>query len=106
LEPFIARLLGQAQLPQDSQKDAHFAIHPGGPRILDRVQDLLRIDDDRLAHSRKVLRERGNMSSATLPHVWMELANDPGVPPGALVLSLAFGPGLTVCGAILRKFAS
>jgi predicted naringenin-chalcone synthase len=104
LVPFIHRLIEQAELQQASLQEAFFAVHPGGPRILDRVQDLLRIDNPRLAHSRKVLRERGNMSSATLPYVWMALANDPQVPPGALVLSLAFGPGLTVCGAVLRKF--
>jgi len=45
----------------------------------------------------------GNMSSATLPHVWQRIVSDERVRPGATVLSLAFGPGLSVCGGLFRK---
>jgi predicted naringenin-chalcone synthase len=50
-----------------------------------------------------VLRDHGNMSSATLPHIWARIAVDTSVPSGTLITSLAFGPGLTVYGAVLRK---
>jgi predicted naringenin-chalcone synthase len=103
LRPFISELLLRAGLDRDSASDAYFAVHPGGPRILDRVQDLLQIDDPKLELSRRVLRERGNMSSATVPHVWLAMAHDASVRAGAPVISLAFGPGLTICGAVLRK---
>jgi predicted naringenin-chalcone synthase len=43
------------------------------------------------------------MSSATLPHVWSAMLDDAAVPDGALILSLAFGPGLTVAGNLMRK---
>jgi predicted naringenin-chalcone synthase len=43
------------------------------------------------------------MSSATLPHIWQALVADDRVKDGALILSLAFGPGLTVSGNLLRK---
>jgi predicted naringenin-chalcone synthase len=56
-----------------------------------------------LAHSRAVLHDHGNMSSATLPHIWARLLDDADVPSGSLVPSLAFGPGLTICGALLVK---
>ncbi len=79
------------------------AVHPGGPRIIDRVRDILELDDAQVSASREVLRDFGNMSSATLPHVWMKLLADPSVPAGTLVLSLAFGPGLTVCGGLFQK---
>jgi predicted naringenin-chalcone synthase len=80
-----------------------FAIHPGGPRIVDQVQEMLELRDSQVAASRKVLLERGNMSSATLPHIWKEILEDPGVPENTQVVSLAFGPGLTLCGNVLRK---
>jgi predicted naringenin-chalcone synthase len=80
-----------------------FAVHPGGPRILDQVRDRLELSEAQLAASRAVLHAYGNMSSATLPHVWMRIVGDAKVRPGTLVLSLAFGPGLTACGALLRK---
>jgi predicted naringenin-chalcone synthase len=53
--------------------------------------------------SRRVLRAYGNMSSATLPYVWRELLADDTVADGAPVVSLAFGPGLTLCGNLLVK---
>jgi predicted naringenin-chalcone synthase len=43
------------------------------------------------------------MSSATLPHVWARLLDDTSVAPGTPIVSLAFGPGLTVCGGLFRK---
>ncbi len=85
---------------------ARWAIHPGGPKIIDGVAACLEIEgEERLRHSRHVLRTRGNMSSATLPHVWRDLAVDPAVSVGDHVVSIAFGPGLTVTGNLLRKEA-
>jgi predicted naringenin-chalcone synthase len=52
-----------------------------------------------VALSHKVLRERGNMSSATLPHIWKEIL-DLDLKSGTRVVSLAFGPGLTLFGAV------
>jgi predicted naringenin-chalcone synthase len=82
---------------------ARFAIHPGGPKIIDRVAEVVGLDETQIEHSRAVLAEHGNMSSATLPHIWMRLLRDPRVPPGTPIVSLAFGPGLTIAGATLRK---
>jgi predicted naringenin-chalcone synthase len=103
LASFVERLASRAGLEPEEQRNALYAVHPGGPRILDRAQQVLGLDEGQLATSRKVLRERGNMSSATLPHIWMEVAHAPDVPNGRAIISLAFGPGLTICGAVLRK---
>jgi predicted naringenin-chalcone synthase len=80
-----------------------FAIHPGGPKIIDHVREVLELTDAQVQTSRDVLFDHGNMSSATVPHIWMRIVADVGVAPGTPVVSLAFGPGLTVCGALLRK---
>jgi predicted naringenin-chalcone synthase len=85
------------------QEAVVFAVHPGGPRILDSIQELLRLGEWQIAHSRAVLYEFGNMSSATLPHIWAGLAQDEDIPAGTLVVSLAFGPGLTIAAAVFRK---
>jgi predicted naringenin-chalcone synthase len=74
-----------------------WAIHPGGPKIIDHLQEVFRLKDHQIQHSRKILFERGNMSSATLPYVWKEILEDSRVPHGADVLAMAFGPGLTIC---------
>jgi predicted naringenin-chalcone synthase len=106
LPPFVESLLVQAGERADAIRGAVFAIHPGGPKIVDQIATLLGLDDEQVACSRAVLRERGNMSSATLPHVWQAVARSNAVSDGRLVVSLAFGPGLTLSGAVLRKVSA
>jgi predicted naringenin-chalcone synthase len=52
--------------------------------------------------SKDALREGGNKSSATVPHIWDRLLRDPDVRPGTRVVSLAFGPGLTAAAMVAR----
>jgi len=71
-----------------------WAVHAGGRTILDAVQQGLDLPPDALSHSRAVLRDFGNMSSATLMFVLdrimrCETARGEGV-------AMAFGPGLSV----------
>lgn len=76
-----------------------FAVHPGGKSILDRVITSLGLKEDALDASRTVLRENGNMSSATILFVLKEMLSRAEV--GESVLALAFGPGLTIETAVL-----
>ncbi|MDG0817183.1 3-oxoacyl-[acyl-carrier-protein] synthase III C-terminal domain-containing protein [Bdellovibrio svalbardensis] len=85
------------------QKNAIFAVHPGGPKIIDQVKEKLELREDQVAASRELLRERGNMSSATLPHLWQKILNDDKVPSGTPIISFAFGPGLTICAGYMEK---
>jgi predicted naringenin-chalcone synthase len=104
LPRFLAALYASAGMNySEMASETTFAVHPGGPRILDSVEDLLGLEKRQLRLSRDVLFHRGNMSSATLPHIWLAAGSDAGVKPGALLVSLAFGPGLTVAGALFRK---
>jgi predicted naringenin-chalcone synthase len=78
-----------------------WAVHPGGPRILDVVADRLGLAEGDLDASRRVLAEHGNCSSATLLLVLEELRRRP-LEPGAPVVAMAFGPGLTLYACLLR----
>jgi len=73
-----------------------FAMHPGGPLIIETVQRTLGLDEESVRHSKAVLQQYGNMSSSTLPYIWASMQADPGVKPGERIVSLAFGPGLTL----------
>ncbi|MDB6132570.1 MAG: alpha-pyrone synthesis polyketide synthase-like Pks18 [Verrucomicrobiales bacterium] len=79
-----------------------WAVHPGGRLILDSVQDAFGLSDARMAPSRRVLREYGNMSSASVLFSLREhlLAADAVSRPGR---ALAFGPGLTIEGVNFTK---
>ena len=103
IHAFAARLASRVGTTLDDLRArAIFAVHPGGPKIIDQVADQLRLREDQVAHSRAVLLARGNMSSATLPHVWSDLLDDRAVAGGQLVVTLAFGPGLTLAGGVFR----
>ncbi len=80
---------------------AGWAVHPGGPRILDVVERELKLPAEALAPSREALRWHGNCSSATVLVVLRALLAA-GVPSGGYLMLLAFGPGLTLYGALLR----
>jgi len=82
---------------------AGWAVHPGGPRILDVVADRLGIGEGAVAVSREVLRDYGNCSSATVLMVLERLLAQRPFEPGELVMLLAFGPGLTLYAALLRQ---
>ena len=73
-----------------------WAVHPGGRAILDRVESALAVGTTALETSRRVLRDHGNMSSATVLFVLATMLADPDRPDGQRVGALAFGPGLTV----------
>lgn len=78
---------------------AHWAIHPGGPRILDACGEALDLAPERLAASRGVLARWGNMSSPTVLFVLDALRRQGACGPCVL---LAFGPGLTIEAALLE----
>jgi len=104
LGDFLERMAATTGTTLDAlRRTSVFAIHPGGPRIIDEIAELLGLRPDQVEASNAVLRDYGNMSSATLPHVWMNILDDDAVKPGTRVVALAFGPGLTISGAILRK---
>lgn len=75
---------------------AHWAIHPGGRAILDKTATALALPEDALAVSRGVLREVGNLSSATLCFVLKRMLQGLPAHDNGLICALAFGPGLTV----------
>jgi predicted naringenin-chalcone synthase len=77
-----------------------WAVHPGGPKILDVVQEQLGLDDAALATSRGVLSAYGNCSSPTVLLALDALRRRP-EPPRRVVM-LAFGPGLTLYGTLLE----
>jgi predicted naringenin-chalcone synthase len=77
-----------------------WAVHPGGPKILDVVQEQLELPDQAMATSHEVLAEFGNCSSPTVLLVLDALRRRP-EPPRRVVL-MAFGPGLTLYGVLLE----
>ena len=74
-----------------------WAVHPGGPRILDAVRDSLGLDRNALDDSRAVLAAYGNMSSPTILFILDRLTRRDAPRP---CVALGFGPGLAVEAAL------
>ncbi|CAI0553163.1 unnamed protein product [Linum tenue] len=89
-----------------------WAVHPGGPAILNRLEGTLGLEEGKLDCSRKALMDYGNVSSNTIFYVmeymreelmkkrkggeYKESEEEWG-------LGLAFGPGITFEGVLLRS---
>jgi predicted naringenin-chalcone synthase len=100
----VADVVGQLLAPAGLRIDdvAGWAVHPGGPQILDVVAERLELSEDRLAASRATLRDHGNCSSATTLLILQRMLADGGLSTGDHVIAMAFGPGLTLYAALLR----
>lgn len=79
-----------------------WVVHPGGRSILDRFEQAMQLDEGALQRSRRILRDYGNMSSATVLFILADLLRDPTAAHDERVLVTAFGPGLAVETATAR----
>lgn len=104
IKAFLTVLCNKVNINLEEQKaNMHFAIHPGGPKIIDYVVDAIGISSSQACWSYDILSRQGNMSSATIPHILNEIINDPNIAAGTKVAAMAFGPGLTATGLLLEK---
>ncbi|HEV2888996.1 MAG TPA: type III polyketide synthase [Frankiaceae bacterium] len=94
-------LLGRHGLGLDDVKG--WAIHPGGPRIVDVCGERLGLSDDDLVASRETLRDYGNCSSPTVLMVLDAIRRRTPLERGDHVVAMAFGPGLTLYLTLLRQ---
>ena len=101
LEPLLARDASLTGLPY--RDITHWAIHPGGRSILDKVQSRLELTDEQLVPARETLRNFGNMSSATVLFVLKHIIDLPPRDGDERICSMAFGPGLTVETGLFTK---
>ncbi len=76
-----------------------WAIHPGGPRILNAVAEAAGFDEGLLTPSREILAQFGNMSSPTVLFILKKLQAENAALP---CMMLGFGPGLTIEAALVR----
>jgi alkylresorcinol/alkylpyrone synthase len=71
------------------------AMHPAGPKVLKLVEAALELTPHQLAPSWKILRNFGNMSSASVLFVLDEMARNARPQSGELGAIVAFGPGVS-----------
>lgn len=101
IKDLTSRLL--KKISADLSDIKYFAIHPGGKRILEVVEKELGLSRSSNASAYDVLKNYGNMSSPTVLFVLENICSRlNGVDGGQKILSVAFGPGLTMESMILE----
>ena len=96
LKPSITAWLKKLRLSLD--QIGSWAIHPGGPKIIDAVQQTLELTDEATQDSRDILSDYGNMSSPTILFTLDRLMKANAPKPWVV---LGFGPGLAIEAALL-----
>jgi alkylresorcinol/alkylpyrone synthase len=71
------------------------ALHPAGPKVLQVVEKELDLAPEQLAASWKILRDYGNMSSASVLFVLDDMMRHAAAQPGEIGILVAFGPGMS-----------
>jgi alkylresorcinol/alkylpyrone synthase len=90
LRPDVDRFLTDQGI--DLSEIEVFVCHPGGPKVLEAIEESLSLPPEALAHSWKHLSRVGNLSSASVLFVLGEVLDEQ-PEPGAFGLLLAMGPG-------------
>lgn len=96
LRPWLEAWLGRQGVAMADV--AAWAVHPGGPRVVQSVSEALGIPGDAVADSLAVLCELGNMSSPTILFILQRMRENRTQGP---LVALGFGPGLTAEAMLL-----
>jgi alkylresorcinol/alkylpyrone synthase len=80
-----------------------WVCHPGGPKVLEAVQETLELPEGALDVTWKHLADVGNLSSSSVLHVLRDTLAERRPPPGTAGLLLAMGPGFC-CELVLLRW--
>ncbi|WP_104108162.1 3-oxoacyl-[acyl-carrier-protein] synthase III C-terminal domain-containing protein [Nocardioides sp. 616] len=79
-----------------------WVCHPGGPKVIDALRDALELTEHDLALTRQSLSSIGNLSSASVLHVFADTLAQRPPRPGSYGLLMAMGPGFCSELVLLR----
>ncbi|NEE22279.1 type III polyketide synthase, partial [Streptomyces sp. SID7499] len=82
---------------------AHWVCHPGGPKVLETVTEVLDLPDGALDVTWRSLADVGNLSSSSVLHVLRDTIEQRRPEPGTPGLLLAMGPGFC-CELVLLRW--
>lgn len=81
---------------------AHWLVHSGGKKVVDAIMYNLGLTAHDVRHTTSVLRDFGNLSSASVLFSYERLLAERGVRPGDRAVMMTMGPGSTIETALLQ----
>jgi predicted naringenin-chalcone synthase len=100
IEGFVKRLLEPFGVDREQIK--YWGIHPGGPKILRLIGQVLKLSPTQMRPSQFILENYGNCASPTILMILHDLLKIDRPQSGDYGIMLAFGPSLTIEGMLLR----
>ncbi|MEM1170345.1 MAG: 3,5-dihydroxyphenylacetyl-CoA synthase DpgA [Cyanobacteria bacterium P01_H01_bin.35] len=83
----------------------HWVIHSGGRKVLDSIKYSLNITEHDIRHTTTILKNYGNLSSASFLFSYEKLLEENIIQPEDFVLMMTMGPGVTI-ECCLGKFGN
>lgn len=96
----VDRLLARHGL--DTTAIRHWLVHSGGKKVIDAIERHLALPADALRHTRAVLRDYGNLSSASVLFALERLAREGVAHKGDFGVVIGMGPGTSIETALIR----
>ncbi|CAN6562491.1 unnamed protein product [Malus baccata var. baccata] len=108
IEVFCKKLVVAANAELRDFNELFWAVHPGGPAILNKLESTLKRSSDKLESSRRALMDYGIVSSNTIFYVMENMREELKLKKKVrreeeCRLALAFRPGITFEGILLRS---
>ncbi|XP_077246228.1 chalcone and stilbene synthase family protein [Tasmannia lanceolata] len=110
IEKFVKKLMNGVGFDENQYNEMFWAVHPGGPAILNKLEKRLDLCPEKLSASRRALMDYGNASSNTIVYVLEYMIEESlkmkkmGVDKDSeWGMILAFGPGITFEGILARN---
>ena len=100
VEHVVDRLLTGAALRRSDI--GHWLVHSGGKKVIDAVRVNLRLTRHDVRHTSGVLRDYGNLSSASVWFSYERLLGEGVTSPGEYGVLMAMGPGSTIETALVQ----
>lgn len=95
----VARLLERNEMSVADVE--HWVVHGGGASIIKAVKKSIGLSDDQLRYTTSVLRDYGNLSSASVFFSLERLKQSSTITQGDRLIMIAMGPGATIEVALL-----
>jgi 3,5-dihydroxyphenylacetyl-CoA synthase len=80
----------------------HWIIHSGGKKVIDAIKYNLGLTEHDVRHTKSILRDYGNLSSAAFLFSYEQLKAEDRVESGDLGVAIAMGPGISIETGLLR----
>lgn len=80
----------------------HWIVHSGGKKVIDAIKYNIGITEYDVRHTRSILRDYGNMSSASVFFSYQQLLREGIAEPGDLGVLIGMGPGVSIETGLLR----